>query len=75
MITANQMSSHKNTVSKNRKTQDWTPGMTVKVGFLTLLVLSVELTPGDGRPDRYILQHSNGNRYAFTPHYGLEKVN
>jgi hypothetical protein len=61
-------------LSKNRKTQDWTPGSIVKVGFLTLTVTGIEATPGDSRPDRYLLQHSNGKRYAFTPHFGIERL-
>lgn len=53
--------------------QNWEVGSIVKVGFLTLLVTGFEPTPGDYRPDRYHLQSSNGTRYTFTPHYGLEK--
>ena len=55
-------------------TQRWEVGATVKVGFLSLEITGIELTPGDGRPDRYILQHANGKRYTFTPHYGLERI-
>ena len=74
MINANQISYHAGKSTKAGKTQDWTPGAIVKVGFLTLMVTGVELTPGDYRPDRYLLQHANGNRYAFTPHFGLERI-
>ena len=74
MINANQMSFHQSKSSKSGRTQDWTPGMMVKVGFMTLLVTGIELTPGDYRPDRYLLESSKGIKYAFTPHFGLEKL-
>lgn len=57
-----------------RSKQDWSVGKTVKVGFLTLTVVSIELTPGDGKPDAYHLQDSKGRRYVFTPHNGLERI-
>lgn len=53
--------------------QDWSIGATVKVGFLTLKVLDMVPTPGDYRPDQYILSNLAGNKeYTFTPHFGLE---
>jgi hypothetical protein len=59
----------------NRSKQDWTIGRTVKVGFLSLIVASIEPTPGDGRPDIYHLTSIDGlRRYEFTPHCGLERV-
>lgn len=57
-----------------RTKQSWTIGARVKVGFLTLTVRELELTPGDGMPDIYHLEGENGRRYTFQPHYGLERV-
>lgn len=54
--------------------QDWTVGKDVKVGFLTLTILSIEPTPGDGMPDIYHLEGARGRTYTFQPHYGLERV-
>lgn len=54
--------------------QDWSVGSWVKVGFLSLRVVACEATPGDYRPDRYILESAKGVRYAFTPHLGLERL-
>ena len=56
-------------------TQNWTPGATVKVGFLTLRVVRAVATPGDFRPDEYILESLKGDKqYSFVPHYGLERI-
>lgn len=58
-----------------KSSQDWTPGATVKVGFLTLRVVEAVATPGDYRPDLYRLASLDGaRRYEFTPHMGLERV-
>jgi hypothetical protein len=54
--------------------QNWTPGETVKIGFLKLKILNILPTPGDYRPDKYILTDGKGNIFEFVPHYGLEKV-
>ncbi len=55
--------------------QDWFPGAVVKVGFLKLRVINLIPTPGDYRPDVYVLTNLDGNRvYHFTPHFGLERV-
>ncbi len=52
--------------------QNWTPGETVKVGFLRLKILAVRPTPGDYRPDEYLLEHPTSKKlYIFTPHHGL----
>jgi hypothetical protein len=60
----------------NKTKQDWNIGSTVKVGFLTLIVKEVELTPGDYKPDAYILSNVAGSQmYRFVPHNGLEKLN
>lgn len=53
--------------------QDWTPGNTVKVGFMSLTVVRKVATPGDYRPDVYHLQTANGRQYTFQPHHGLEQ--
>ena len=59
----------------NQTTQDWTPGATVKVGFLTLTVQRAIPTPGDHAPDAYLLANQAGTQiYQFVPHRGLTKV-
>ena len=58
---------------KNSK-QIWEIGQTVKVGFMTLTVREVELTPGDYLPDAYLLQSAQGVNYRFVPHNGLTRV-
>lgn len=54
--------------------QVWEVGSTVKVGFLSLKVISKQATPGDYLPDAYILQSAKGQLYRFVPHNGLQKV-
>lgn len=54
--------------------QTWEVGRIVKVGFMTLTVTGFIPTPGDYRPDIYLLRSSNGTEYRFTPHFGLEKA-
>jgi hypothetical protein len=56
--------------------QNWLPGALVKVGFLTLRVVSLIPTPGDYRPDVYVLVDPRNEEriYHFTPHFGLERV-
>ena len=54
--------------------QDWQPGSTVKVGFMTLEVVDCIKTPGDFAPDQYRMWNpKNGKKYTFTPHMGLEQ--
>lgn len=54
--------------------QIWEIGQTVKVGFLSgLMVLAKVATPGDFAPDAYILQRGE-QLYKFVPHNGLEKI-
>jgi hypothetical protein len=54
--------------------QRWTAGETVKVGFMTgLLVVAVVPTPGDAAPDAYVLSR-NDQFYSFVPHNGLMKI-
>lgn len=52
--------------------QDWTPGNTVKVGFLSLKVIAKIATPGNYLPDQYALE-GGGRFYRFIPHHGLER--
>lgn len=61
----------------HRAKQNWSVGETVKVGFITdLEVIKKIPTPGDFRPDEYVLRHRTSNRfYRFTPHYGIERRN
>jgi len=62
---------------KNSK-QVWEVGQVVKVGFLTLKVMEKEATPGDYRPDAYLLcgvGAQESRKYRFVPHYGLERIN
>lgn len=57
--------------------QLWEPGEVVKIGFLRLRIVSKEATPGDYKPDAYILcgiGDKSSNKYRFVPHYGLEKI-
>jgi hypothetical protein len=54
--------------------QKWEAGQIVKVGFMTLTVVSLEPTPGDYRPDIYHLISAKGAKYTFTPHFGLERA-
>ena len=55
-------------------TQQWTPGATVKVGFLKLIVQSVR-AEYDGLPDIYTLVSLDGLKtYEFIPHNGLTRI-
>ncbi|MGH8258104.1 MAG: hypothetical protein ACREUG_00265 [Steroidobacteraceae bacterium] len=59
---------------KNSK-QNWTVGQQVKVGFLTLTVRAAIPSPGDYRPDSYLLSNAAGDKvYEFTPHMGLQRL-
>lgn len=55
--------------------QNWIPGNNVKVGFLNFTVIEKVSTPGDFKPDFYILANVKGVFYSFTPHYGLGNCN
>lgn len=58
-----------------RSKQNWEVGNTVKVGFLSLRVLSVR-AEFDGLPDIYTLANQDGTRlYEFIPHNGLTRIN
>jgi hypothetical protein len=59
---------------KNSK-QTWEAGEVVKVGFLTLRVLTKVPTPGNYKPDAYVLASANGEPrfYCFVPHFGVQR--
>lgn len=58
-----------------RTQQDWNVGSVVKVGFLSLTVKAAVATPGDFKPDAYILINKAGTQlYKFVPHNGVEKI-
>lgn len=57
----------------NRSKQAWTVGSTVKVGFMSLTVLAIVATPGDFKPDAYVLT-SKDAFYSFVPHNGLNRI-
>ncbi len=57
-----------------KRAQDWTIGNTVKVGFLTLRVKSVQAVR-DGLPDIYTLESLDGSKlYEFIPHNGIQRI-
>lgn len=52
--------------------QSWEVGESVKVGFLTLIVVAKVPTPGDFLPDAYVLTNKGATKfYRFVPHHGL----
>ena len=51
-------------ITKTR--QDWTPGQTVKVGFMTLVVKACIANIGDGQPDSYILTNTASPTVIFS---------
>lgn len=55
-------------------TQNWMTGETVKVGFMTLVVIAAIATPGDYKLDAYVLESGRGEFYWFVPHNGLSKL-
>ena len=53
--------------------QVWAVGEMVKVGFMSLRVMAAQATPGDYKPDAYILANAKADKfYRFVPHNGLE---
>ena len=59
-------------INASRSKQVWAVGETVKVGFLSLRVLQLVATPGDFKPDAYVLTNAKADRfYRFVPHNGL----
>lgn len=62
-------------INKTFSKQDWTKGNTVKVGFMHLLIVDAKETPGDYKPDAYLLKALNKDvYYEFVPHNGLNKL-
>lgn len=54
--------------------QNWSVGQVLRVGFLSLRVVSVR-SERDYLPDIYTLESMNGERkYEFIPHNGLERI-
>lgn len=55
--------------------QNWEIGQIVKVGFINGLVVKEKVgTPGDYKPDLYVLWQPSTNRwYSFVPHNGLRR--
>lgn len=59
----------------SNSTQNWEPGQTVKVGFLSLVVVQCIPTPGDYAPDAYLLTNqARSQMYRFVPHKGVERI-
>ena len=55
--------------------QNWTTGQTVKVGFLSLMIVQSIPTPGDFAPDAYLLVNAAQTQlYKFVPHNGVKKI-
>lgn len=55
--------------------QTWQVGQQVKVGFLSLMVVGQEGTPGDGLPNAWLLMDASGSKhYRFIPHNGIERI-
>lgn len=57
--------------------QVWQVGEVVKIGFMTLRVTEREATPGDYKPDAYLLcglGDKANRRYRFVPHNGIERL-
>jgi len=56
------------------KNKSWNVGDVVKVGFMTLRVVSIQAVK-DYLPDIYSLENLDGSRsYEFTPHNGLQRI-
>ena len=55
--------------------QSWELGQTVTVGLVkNLRVIQRIPTPGDFKPDKYILEAMNGKLYEFTPYHGISRI-
>lgn len=63
------------TTYRPRAKQSWQTGQIVNVGFVRDLVVMEKIaTPGDFRPDFYVLWKPATNRwYSFQPHYGIAR--
>lgn len=59
---------------RRKAKQCWDVGSIVNIGFLKgLTVIEKVATPGDYKPDYYVLTRGNA-RYEFTPHNGLIRI-
>lgn len=59
---------------KRSKNKSWEVGAIVKIGFMTLRVLSVR-DEYDYKPDIYTLESLDGSKkYEFIPHNGLTRI-
>lgn len=59
---------------RSKQVGQWAPGGVVKVGFLTLRVVSGPHAVKDYMPDIYHLESLDGmRRYRFIPHHGLTR--
>lgn len=55
--------------------QSWNLGESVKVGFLTLVVLAKEKNSDRYQPNAYLLRSITGDKfYQFVPHNGLTRL-
>ncbi len=57
-------------MSKN----EFKTGNTVKIGFMSLIVIGQSSESVYYRPKAWVLESSKGVRYQFTPYYGLERL-
>jgi hypothetical protein len=63
---------HNSSASPRAPRQSFERGAIVRVGFIADLQVHARVgTPGDYRPDFYVLRHAHtGAWYAFQPHHG-----
>ncbi|MDE2254168.1 MAG: hypothetical protein KGL42_07895 [Betaproteobacteria bacterium] len=55
--------------------QSWEVGQAIRVGFMHLVVRAKVLTPGDYKPDAYILSNTAGTQlYKAVPYNGVQKI-
>lgn len=60
---------------RTKARQNWNIGQIVNIGFVKGLVVKEKIaTPGDYRPDLYVLWQPSSNRfYRFVPHNGITR--
>jgi hypothetical protein len=66
-------------VNANRRpsggSKNWEPGDQVAIGYMQLIVGRRIPTPGDGKPDKWLVHSLDGTRdYHFQPYSGLKMV-
>lgn len=60
---------------KGQPTKMWVPGDEVSIGYMTLVVGRRIPTPGDGKPDIWLVHSLDGTRdYHFQPYSGLKLI-